>query len=258
MGLIDPRAIIDPSAKLAKGVSVGPWSIIGPDVEIGENTEISSHVVIRKSTRIGRDNKIFQFSSVGEDCQDKKYKGEKTFLDIGDRNVIREGCTLNRGTVQDAGITRVGSDNLLMAYVHIPHDCIVGDNCILANNVALAGHVQIGDWAILGGYTLVHQFCKIGAHAFCGTGSVVLKDVPAYVTVNGNSASPHGTNSEGLKRRGFSADAIAAIKRAYRITYRNGLTLDKALEELDELAVTHPEVIPFIESLRTSTRGIVR
>ncbi|MBV1959547.1 MAG: acyl-ACP--UDP-N-acetylglucosamine O-acyltransferase [Pseudomonadales bacterium] len=258
MSLVDPRAIIDPSARLAEGVSVGPWSIIGPDVEIGENTEISSHVVIRKSTRIGRDNKIFQFASVGEDCQDKKYNGEETFLEIGDRNVIREGCTLNRGTTQDAGITRVGSDNLLMAYVHIPHDCIVGDHCILANNAALAGHVQVGDWAILGGYTLVHQFCKIGAHSFCGTGSVVLKDVPAYVTVNGNSAIPRGTNSEGLKRRGFSAEAIAAIKRAYRITYRSGLKLDQALEELDILVASHPEVALFIDSLRSSTRGIVR
>ncbi|MBL4584051.1 MAG: acyl-ACP--UDP-N-acetylglucosamine O-acyltransferase [Pseudomonadales bacterium] len=258
MSLIDPRAIIDPSAKLAKGVSVGPWTIIGPDVEIGENTSISSHVVIRKSTKIGRDNKIFQFSSVGEDCQDKKYNGEETFLEIGDRNVIREGCTLNRGTVQDSGITRVGSDNLLMAYVHIPHDCVVGNHCILANNVALAGHVQISDWAILGGYTLVHQFCKIGAHAFCGTGSVVLKDVPAYVTVNGNSAEPHGTNSEGLRRRGFSDEAITAIKRAYRITYRKGLKLDQALEQLDKIAEQQPEVVAFVESLRSSTRGIVR
>jgi len=258
VSLIDPRAIIDPSAKLADGVSVGPWTIIGPDVEIGENTEIASHVVIRKSTRIGRDNKIFQFSSIGEDCQDKKYNGEETFLEIGDRNVIREGCTLNRGTVQDKGTTRVGSDNLLMAYVHIPHDCVVGDHCILANNVALAGHVQIGDWAILGGYTLVHQFCQIGAHAFCGTGSVVLKDVPTYVTVNGNSAAPHGINSEGLKRRGFSPESIVAIKRAYRITYRNGLKLDQALEQLTEIAATHAEVGPFIDSLRASTRGIVR
>ncbi|HMW14065.1 MAG TPA: acyl-ACP--UDP-N-acetylglucosamine O-acyltransferase, partial [Pseudomonadales bacterium] len=206
--MIDPRAIIDKDARLASDVVVGPWSIIGPDVEIGAGTVIGPHVVIARSTRIGCNNRIYQFATIGEDCQDKKYHGETTYLEIGDHNIIREGCTLHRGTVQDKSLTRIGNHNLLMAYVHIAHDCIVGDHTVFANNATLGGHVQVADWAILGGYTLVHQFCQIGGHAFCGTGSVVLKDIPAYVMVNGNSAKAHGINSDGLRRRNFSDEQI--------------------------------------------------
>ena len=202
--LIDSRAVIDPSAELDEGVSVGPFSVIGAGVRIGKGTSIGPHVVVKGPTTIGCDNRIYQFASVGEDPQDKKYAGEPTRLEIGDRNVIRESATLHRGTVQDQGITRIGNDNLFMAYIHVAHDCVIGDNAILANGASLGGHVQIGDWAILGGFTMVHQFGRIGAHSFCGMGSAVNMDLPPFVTVSGQPAKPHGINSEGLRRRGYS------------------------------------------------------
>ncbi|PIE24976.1 MAG: acyl-[acyl-carrier-protein]--UDP-N-acetylglucosamine O-acyltransferase [Neptuniibacter caesariensis] len=256
--MIHPRAIVDSSANLADDVEVGPWSIIGPGVNIGAGTVIGPHVVLKGPTTIGKNNRIFQFASVGEDCQDNKYAGEPTTLVIGDNNIIREGVTIHRGTVQDAGTTRVGSHNLFMAYAHVAHDCVVGDHVIMANNSALAGHVHLDDWVILGGFTAVHQFCKIGAHVMCGTGSVVLKDIPAYIMANGNSASPHGINVEGLKRRGFSPEAIAAIKQAYKVLYRKKLTVSQALEQLHEMSGNHPELEPLIRSVETSSRGIIR
>lgn len=255
---VHPQAIVDPSARLGEGVSVGPWSYIGPEVEIGEGTEILSHVVIKGPTVIGRNNRIFQFASVGEECQDKKYAGEPTTLVIGDHNVIRENCTIHRGTVQDKGETRIGHHNLLMAYVHVAHDCVIGDHTILANCATLAGHVRIGDWAILGGGTMVHQFCQIGAHSMSGGGSIVLKDIPAYVTASGQSASPHGINVEGLRRRGFSKDVLLALRRAYKMVYRQGLTIEQAIEKLSQNFSDLPEVQPLIDSLRHSERGIIR
>ena len=258
MSLIHPQAIVDPSARLADDVVVGPWTLIGPDVEIGPGTVIESHVVIKGPTRIGSNNRIFQFATVGEDCQDKKYAGELTRLEIGDNNIIREGVTIHRGTVQDEGITRVGSDNLLMAYVHVAHDCNVGNHTVLANNAALAGHVHVGDHTILGGFTAVHQFCKIGAHVMCGAGTVVLQDIPSYTLATGNPAKPHGINSEGLKRRGFSAESIRLIKQAYKAIYRQNLTLSEALERVCELAKLDPAIEPVIQSLQASSRGIIR
>jgi len=256
--LIHPQAIVDPSARLADDVEVGPWTWIGPDVEIGAGTRIESHVVIKGPARIGKGNRIFQFATVGEECQDKKYKGEPTRLEIGDYNVIREGVTIHRGTVQDSGVTRIGHHNLLMAYAHVAHDCIVGDHVILANNAALAGHVHVGDYAILGGFTAVHQFCHIGPHVMCGAGTVVLKDIPAYVMATGNSARPHGINLEGLRRRGFSPEALSTLRRAYKTVYRQGLTVEQALQALDVMAQDEPAVQALIESLQTSSRGIIR
>ena len=258
MSLIDPRAIIDPSAKLAADVQVGPWSIIGPDVEIGEGTVVGPHVVLKGPTVIGKHNKIYQFSSVGEDTPDLNYKGEPTRLVIGDHNVIREGVTIHRGTVQDRSETTIGSHNLLMAYVHVGHDSVIGNHCILVNNTALAGHVWVDDWAILSGFTLVHQFCRIGAHSFSGMGTAIGKDVPAYVTVFGNPAEARSMNFEGMRRRGFSAEAIAALRRAYKVVYRQGLTVEQALAELAESAAQFPEVAVFRDSVQASTRGITR
>lgn len=258
MSLIHPQAIVDPSAKLADDVVVGPWTLIGPDVEIGAGTRIESHVVIKGPTKIGANNRIFQFATVGEECQDKKYAGEPTRLEIGDNNIIREGVTIHRGTVQDEGITRVGSHNLLMAYVHVAHDCRIGDHVILANNAACAGHVHVGDHTILGGFTAVHQFCKIGAHVMCGAGTVVLQDIPAYTLATGNPAKPHGINAEGLKRRGFSAETIRTLKQAYKAIYRQNLTLADALVRLSELVETEAQVQPMIDSLQASSRGIIR
>lgn len=255
---VHQQAIVDPSAKLADNVTVGPWSYIGPDVEIGEGTEVMSHVVIKGPTRIGRNNRIFQFSSVGEECQDKKYAGEPTTLVIGDNNIIRENCTIHRGTVQDRGETRIGSDNLLMAYVHVAHDCVVGDNTILANCATLAGHVTVGDWAILGGGTMVHQFCHIGPHSMSAGGSIVLKDIPAYIMASGQSASAHGLNVEGLKRRGFDREVIQKLRRAYKVIYRQGLTLKQAIEELEGEYAGLPEVDTLIHTLKRAERGIVR
>ena len=258
MSLIDPRAIIDPAARLADDVVVGPWSIIGPDVEIGEGTVLGPNVIIKGPTRIGKHNRVYQFSSLGEDTPDRKYKGEPTRLVIGDHNIIREGVTMHRGTIQDRDETTVGDHNLIMAYAHIGHDSVVGNHCILVNNVALAGHVHIGDWAILSGYTLVHQFCHIGAHSFAGMGSAIGKDVPAYVTVSGNPAEARSMNFEGLRRRGFSAEAIQALRRAYKTVYRQGLTIEEALVELAEPSLQFAEVAVFRDSIQASQRGITR
>jgi UDP-N-acetylglucosamine acyltransferase len=256
--MIDARAIVDPKARIADNVTIGPFSIIGPDVEIGEGTWIGPHVVINGPCRIGRENRVFQFCSLGEEPQDKKYNGEATRLEIGDRNVIREYCTLNRGTVQDLGCTSVGNDNWIMAYVHIAHDCVVGDNTIFANNATLAGHVNIQDYAILGGACLIHQFCTIGAHSFVGMGSAIAKDVPPYLMVSGQPAEPHGLNVEGLKRRNFSAGSIKALRQAYKVIYRSGLTVAKALEELEEQKAGYEEVTTFVDFVEQSERGIVR
>ncbi|MFT4823882.1 MAG: UDP-N-acetylglucosamine acyltransferase [Halioglobus sp.] len=256
--MIDERAIIDPKAKLADDVSVGPWSIIGPEVELGQGTKVESHVVIRGPTIIGAGNHIYQFSSIGEDTPDLKYNDEPTRLVIGDNNTIRENVTIHRGTVQDRSETTIGNDNLFMAYVHIGHDSVIGNNTILVNNTALAGHVHIGDWAILSGYTLVHQFCKIGAHSFSGMGTAIGKDVPAYVTVSGAPAEVKTINAEGLRRRGFSADAISQLRRAFKVLYRQNLTIDVALERLEVMLLETPEIQALIDSVRASERGIVR
>lgn len=258
MTLIDPRAIVDSKARLAADVQVGPWSIIGPDVEIGEGTVIGPHVILKGPTVIGRHNRIFQFSSIGEDTPDLKYQGEPTRLRIGDHNTIREGVTIHRGTVQDREETTLGDHNLLMAYVHIGHDSVIGNHCILVNNTALAGHVHVDDWAILSGYTLVHQFCRIGAHSFSGMGTAIGKDVPAYVTVFGNPAEARSMNFEGMRRRGFSAEAIKELRRAYKVVYRQGLTVDDALRELEPVAQQFPEVAVFRDSILSATRGITR
>lgn len=256
--MIHPSAIIHPDAKLAADVQVGPWTVIGPDVEIGEGSVIASHVVIKGPTWIGKHNHIYQFSSIGEDTPDLKYKGEPTRLVIGDHNTIREGVTIHRGTVQDRSETTIGSHNLLMAYVHVGHDSVIGNHCILVNNTALAGHVHIGDWAILSGFTLVHQFCKIGAHSFSGMGTAIGKDVPAYVMVNGSPAEAKNINAEGLRRRGFSKEDIAVLTRAYKTIYRRGLTLDEALVELGAQVADCAPLQLLIDSLKSSERGIVR
>ncbi|PVZ20752.1 MULTISPECIES: acyl-ACP--UDP-N-acetylglucosamine O-acyltransferase [unclassified Pseudomonas] len=258
MSSIDPRAIIDPSAKIADGVEVGPWSIVGADVEIGEGTVIGPHVVLRGPTRIGKFNRIYQFSSVGEDTPDLKYKGEPTTLVIGDHNVIREGVTIHRGTVQDRGETTLGDHNLIMAYAHIGHDSVIGNHCILVNNTALAGHVHVGDYAILSGYTLVHQYVHIGAHAFSGMGTAIGKDVPAFVTVFGNPAEARSMNFEGMRRRGFSEPCMQALRRAYKTVYREGLTIEQAIAALHGPALQHPEVAIFRDSVAQSNRGITR
>lgn len=255
---IHPTAIVDPGAIIAPGVEIGAYTLIGPHVEIGANCFVGPHTVITGRTRIGASNRIFQFSSLGEAPQDKKYAGEPTRLEIGDNNTIREFCTLNCGTVQDVGVTRVGNDNWIMAYVHIAHDCQIGSHTIFANNAHLAGHVHVGDYAILGGFTGFHQFVHVGMHAFIGMGSMVVQDVPPYVTVSGNSARPHGINSEGLKRRGYPTSTVAALKRAYRTLYKSGLTLDEARALLTEQARECVEIQPLIDFLATSSRGIVR
>ena len=256
--MIHPTAIIHPGATIGANVSIGPYSIIGEHVEIGENTWIGPHVVISGHTRIGRDNRIFQFSSLGEIPQDKKYAGEPTRLEIGDRNTIREFCTFNLGTSQDVGVTRMGDDNWIMAYVHIAHDCQVGNRTTFANNAQLAGHVHVDDWAILGGYTGVHQFCRIGSHTMTAVGTVVLQDVPPYVMAAGNTATPFGINAEGLKRRGFSPEALMALKRAYRTLYKSGLMLEEARGKLEKEAKTHPEIQLILDFLAVSRRGIIR
>ena len=256
--MIHERAIVSDRARLHEEVSIGPYSIVGPDVEIGPGTRVESHVVLKGPCVIGRDNHIFQFASIGDDPQDKKYAGEPTRLVIGDRNTIREYCTINRGTVQDAGVTRVGNDNWIMAYVHIAHDCVIGDQTIFANNSTLAGHVHIGDWAILGGFTAVHQYCHIGAHTLTGIYTSVTKDIPAYVLASGRPAVPRGSNAEGLKRRGFSSNQISNLRDAYRVLYRQGLKLGEAVEILEERARTQEEVAALLDSVRSSSRGLIR
>ena len=256
--MIHPTAIVAPGARIHDDVEVGPYSVIGDDVEIGAGTVIGPHVVVRGPTVIGRANRIFQFSSIGEEPQDKKYAGEPTRLVIGDGNTIREGVTINRGTAQDRGETTLGDDNWIMAYVHIAHDCVLGDHIILANNVTLAGHCHVGDWAIFGGFAGLHQFCRVGAHAFLGKYAGLSQDVPAYVMVAGTPAAPRGINSEGLKRRGFTAAQIANIKQAYKVLYRSGLKLAEARARLEELARAQPELELFVASIRDSSRSIVR
>ncbi len=256
--LVHPTAIVDAGARLAADVTVGPYSIIGADVEIGAGTRIGPHVVIGDHTRIGARNRIFQFSSIGESPQDKKYAGEPTRLEIGDDNTIREFCTLNRGTTQDAGVTRIGSHNWIMAYVHLAHDCQVGNHTIFANNAQLAGHVHVGDYVILGGFTVVHQFCRIGAHSMTAMGTILLQDIPPYVMASGNTAEPHGINAEGLKRRGFAAASIAAIKRAYKTLYKSGLGFDEARAQIAGEAAAEPALLPLAEFLAVPGRGIIR
>ena len=256
--MIHPSAIVHPRARLGENVSVGAYSMVGEHVEIGDETRIGPHVVIEGHTRIGRDNRVFQFCSLGAIPQDKKYGGEPTRLEIGDGNTIREFCTLNCGTAQDAGVTRLGSDNWVMAYVHIAHDCQIGDHTTFANNAQLAGHVHVGDYAILGGFTGVHQFVRIGAHSFTAIATVLVHDLPPYVMAAGNTAKTHGINTEGLRRRGYSAAALADIKRAYKTLYKSGLTLDQARAQLAAQAATCAEIGVLVDFLQGSTRGIVR
>lgn len=256
--MIDERAMIHPSARLAKGVSVGPGTIIGADVEIGEGTWIGPHVVIEGPTVIGRHNKIFQFASIGDEPQDITYQGEPTRLEIGDHNVIREYCMISRGTVKGGGVTRVGDNNFLMAYAHIGHDCLVGNSIIMVNYAALSGHVTISDYAIIGAYAAVHQFCLVGAYAFIARATYVTKDVLPYVMIAGHETSACGINTVGLRRRGFSSAAIDYLRRAYKIIFRKGLTVQEALAELEPLQQDCPEVIPMMEALNQSVRGIVR
>lgn len=256
--MIHPTAIIDPSAQIAPNVEIGPWTVIGPDVEIGEGTWIGPHVVIQSCTKIGKENKIFQFASLGEEPQDKKFKGEKTTLEIGDRNIIREFCTFNRGTIQDKGATCIGNDNLFMAYVHIAHDCIVGNHTIFANNASLAGHVTVEDHVIMSGFSGVFQACRVGKYSFASMGSMIDKDVPPFVKVSGYYAKPFGLNTVGMKRHGFSSDTMLNLKRAYKTIYRKGLTIVEAVSNLEKMLSDCPEIQLFIQFIQGSERGIVR
>jgi len=255
---IHPTAQVAPGAELGDGVEVGAYAVIGPDVQVGANTRIGPHAVIQGPARIGADNVIFQFASVGSAPQDKKYKGEPTRLEVGDRNVIRECVTLNRGTTKDQGVTRIGSDNLFMAYAHVAHDCQIGNQCVLANNATLGGHVHLGDWVIMGGLSAIHQFCKVGAHAFIANNAAVTRDVPPYVMTVGQPAAAHSVNSEGLKRRGFTPEQIRNIRNAFRLLYRSGLKLADATAQLEAIVREQPEIKPIVDFLPTSTRSIVR
>jgi UDP-N-acetylglucosamine acyltransferase len=255
--VIDSQAIIDPSATIGENVSIGPWTVIGPDVVIGDNCQIASHVVIRGPSVIGANNKIYQFSTIGDDTPDLKYKGEPTKLIIGDDNVIREGVTIHRGTIQDRGETVIGNKNLLMAYAHVGHDSVIGDNVIMVNNSSLAGHVTVGDWAILSGYALIHQYVSVGAHSFIGPAAFSYHDVPAFVTAFGSPAEPRTINKEGLKRRGFTAEQIALANKAYKLLYRRGLSLEEGIEAIAELG-NDIVIETLLNSLKASTRGIIR
>ena len=255
---IHPTAIIDPRAELGPDVSVGAYTLIGPDVVVGARCIIGPHVVMKGPTRIGEDNQIFQFAAIGDAPQDKKYKGEPTRLELGDRNIVREYVTLNRGTTKDQCVTRIGDDNLFMAYAHVAHDCVVGNQCVLANHATLGGHVQLGDWVIMAGLSAVHQFCKVGAHAFIANYTAVTRDVPPYVMAVGQPAAAHSINSEGLKRRGYTAEQIRNLRNAFRTLYRSGLKLTDAAERLQALAGEQPELQPIVDFLATSTRSIVR
>jgi UDP-N-acetylglucosamine acyltransferase len=258
MPAIHPTAVVHAGALLADDVEIGPYCVIGQHVEIAAGGVLGPHVVISGHTRLGRNNRVYPFACLGEGPQDKKYRGEPTRLEIGDNNTIRECCTLNLGTTQDTGVTRVGDNNWIMAYAHVAHDCQIGSNVVMANGSQLAGHVDIGDWAILGGGTLVHQYCRIGAHAFTAGGSVVLRDVPPYVMAGGNSAQPHGINSEGLKRRGFSIDDIEVIRRAYKTLYRTKLTFEEARQAIAEQAKVDAQVDILARFLESTQRGIIR
>ena len=256
--MIDARAIIDPQARLAEGVAVGPFSVIGPDVQIDEGCWIGPHVVIKGPCQIGKNNKIFQFSSIGEDPQDKKYAGEVTDLAIGDGNTIREFCTIHRGTQHGISRTRIGNHNLFMAYTHVAHDCVIGDSVIMANGASLAGHVYLADHVILGGFTLVHQFCRIGQYSFSAMGCAITRDIPPYVMVGGQPTKPYGINSVGLDREGFKTEIIRDIRKAYKILYKSGLMLDEATDLIREMTAERPELSCVIEFLNDSNRGILR
>lgn len=256
--MIHPSAVVDANAIIGADVGIGPYAVIEADVEIGSGTRIDSHVVIKGPTKIGADNHIYQFASIGDDPQDRKYAGEDTRLEIGDRNTIREYCTINRGTVQDSGVTIVGDDNWIMAYTHIAHDCVVGSGTIFANNASIAGHVHVGDFAILGGFTAVHQFCHIGPYAFTSMFTYTTKDIPAYIVASGRPAGPRGINTEGLKRHKFSSQAIRNLRDAYRLLYRQGLRLEEAIAEIEGRCAEQPELVPLLESLRRSDRGLIR
>jgi len=256
--VIHPQAIVDPGAKIGKDVHIGAFSIIGPGVEVGDGTWIGPHVVIEGPTRIGRNNKIYQFCSLGDAPQHLGYKGESTRLEIGERNIVREYCTFNRGTAGGGGVTRVGDDNFIMAYCHVAHDCHVGNRTIFANGTSLAGHVTVEDQVIFGGFSMIHQFCRVGAHVMTGISTVTFKDIPPYLLVAGNTAVPHGLNVRGLKRRGFSEEAIDALRQAYRILYKSDLRLNEAVARLELMTKTSPEVGHFVEFIRRSERGIVR
>ena len=258
MALIHPTAVVSPRAELAADVTVGALAVIGDQVELGPGCRVGPHAVLMGPTRFGRENQIWQFASIGDAPQDKKYAGEPTRLEIGDRNLFRECCTVNRGTVTGHGVTRIGSDNLFMAYSHIAHDCVVGSHCVLANAVGLAGHVELDDWVIMGAYSGVHQFCKVGAHVFLANNAAVTRDVPPYLMVAGSPAEPRGINAEGLKRRGYSLEQIAGIKQGYRVLYRLGLKLNEASEELTRLAVASPELNAYLEFLPRITRSLIR
>jgi UDP-N-acetylglucosamine acyltransferase len=256
--VIHPQALVDPQARIGKGVEIGAFSIIGPGVEIGDNCWIGPHVVINGPTCLGTNNRVYQFCSLGDAPQHTGYKGEPTRLEIGDRNIIREYCTLNRGTVAGGGVTRLGNDNFLMAYCHMAHDCQVGNRTIFANCASLAGHVTVGDYAILGGFTVAHQFCRIGAHCITALGTITFKDIPPYVVASGNPAAPHGINVRGLKRRQFSDEQILNLRRAYKVLYMSDQQLDDALSQLDDMARAGTEIVPLVEFVRASERGVIR
>jgi UDP-N-acetylglucosamine acyltransferase len=255
---IDPRAVVAPDAEIAADVQIGPFAVIGPQVRIGPRSWIGPHAVVNGPTVLGADNKVFQFASIGEAPQDMKYQGEPTRLVVGDRNVFREYVTVNRGTVTGIGETRIGNDNLLLAYSHVAHDCVLGNHIVLSNTVNLAGHVELGDWVIMGGYAGAHQFCRIGAHAFIGNNTSVIRDIPPYVLATGHPAEPRSVNVEGLKRRGFSEEQIRAIRNAYRVLYRSELALDEALAQLRAMAAEHGFLGIFVDFISQSTRGLAR
>ena len=257
-GKIHATAVVAADAVLGEDVEVGAYAVVGPGVEVGPRTRIGAHAMVHCNTRLGADNMVHSFASVGDAPQDKKYKGEPTRLEVGDRNVIREFVTLNRGTTKDRGVTTIGDDNLFMAYAHVAHDCAVGSQCVLANSATLGGHVELGDWVIMGGFAAIHQFCKVGAHAFLANNAAVTRDVPPYVMAVGGPAKPHSINSEGLKRRGFSPQQIRNLRTAYRVLYRSGLRLEDALEQLRQMAEEQPEVRPLVEFIPQSTRSLVR
>ncbi len=256
--MIDPKSVIDTNADIAEDVTIGPFSVIGPDVHIDSGTVVGPHVVIKGPTTIGRNNQIYQFTSLGEDPQDKKYAKEVTRLEIGDNNAIREFCTMHRGTQQDRGVTSIGNGNLFMAYTHVAHDCVIANDVIMANGASLAGHVHVQDYAILGGFTLVHQFTQIGQHSFSAMGSAITQDIPPYVMVGGRPTRPHGINSVGLERCGSSPESIRLIRKAYKILYKSNLRLEDAVEQMEDMAGDCSELSEIVSFLRNVTRGILR